>query len=58
MQKTQGILATCILILMGLILYSYWSGVELGWWLKGWIIVCIAAYLGRIYEKYRRNREE
>ncbi|HEX6923129.1 MAG TPA: hypothetical protein VF149_04830 [Bacillales bacterium] len=53
MQKTQAILSISIFILLGLILYSYWSGDDLGWWLKGWVIICGLVYVVRLYEKYR-----
>ncbi|HEX7064495.1 MAG TPA: hypothetical protein VF199_05445 [Bacillales bacterium] len=58
MQKSHILLAICVLILLGLILYSWWSGENLGWWLKGWSLVCVAVYMARLYEKYRKNRED
>lgn len=58
MKKIQGILIVCVFILLAMIFYSYYSGNRLGWLLKGWLIVCAIIYVMRLYEKYRKNREE
>lgn len=56
MQKTQGILVVFILILLVMIFYSYWSGTDLGWWLKGWVVVCAAVFIVRLAVKYRKKQ--
>ncbi|HET7657821.1 MAG TPA: hypothetical protein VFK37_05975 [Bacillales bacterium] len=58
MTKLQGILTVCLFILLGMIIYSYWSGNELGIWMKGWLTVCAILYFARLYEKYRKNPKE
>lgn len=53
MQKTQTILVVAVVILIGMIFFEYQSRHDLGWWLKGWAILCIVVYIVRLFEKYR-----
>lgn len=53
MRKTQAILLGCVIILLAMIFYTYFSGKSLGWILKGWLIICVILYVIRLYEKYR-----
>lgn len=54
-SKLQSVLIICVFILVGMVFYSYWSGNDLGWYLKGWLTLCSALYIIRLVEKYRKK---